>query len=83
MKPGAPMLSQALISCSPETEVHPASRAWLLASLMMKQMNLGRALLHQPLSVVGNLGVPDIGQLLGHDLSDARNGHLVREGVGG
>ena len=39
MKPGAPMLSQALISCSPETEVHPASRAWLLASLMMKQMN--------------------------------------------
>ena len=39
VKPGAPMLSQALISCSPETEVHQASRAWLLASLMMKQMN--------------------------------------------
>lgn len=39
MKPGAPMLSQALISCSPETELHPASRAWLLASLMMKQTN--------------------------------------------
>ena len=39
MKPGAPMLSQALISCSPETEVHQASRAWLLASLMMKQMH--------------------------------------------
>ena len=44
---------------------------------------LGRALLHQLLCVVGNLGVPEIGQLLGHDLSDARNGHLVREGVGG
>ena len=35
----APMLAQASISCCAETEVRPASRAWLLASLMMKQMN--------------------------------------------
>ena len=35
----APMLAQASIICCPETEVRPASRAWLLASLMMKQMN--------------------------------------------
>ena len=39
---------------------------------------LGRALLHQPLCVVGYLGVPDVGQLAGHDLSDARNRQLVR-----
>ena len=39
MGPGAPMLSQASIICCPETEVRPASRAWLLASLIMKQIN--------------------------------------------
>ena len=42
---------------------------------------LGRALLHQPLRVVGYLGaVPEIafGQLIGHDLSDARNRQLLR-----
>ena len=43
---------------------------------------LGRALLHQPLCVVGNPGVLNIGQLFRHDLSDARNLQLVREGVG-
>ena len=37
--PGAPMLAQASIICCPETEALPASRAWLLASLMTKQMN--------------------------------------------
>ena len=39
---------------------------------------LSRALLHQPLCVIGYFGVPDIGQLVGHDLGDARNRQLVR-----